>query len=289
MGKQFSFKSSQSFTIRNGWIPKAIFEMQRNPNVNIFSKTTGVISLGIGSNMVSSLKYWLDAAGITETNKKKRTVLSDFGQLLQKHDPYLEKDFSWELIHAELASNAELTPLFWVLWNRLPINVVFSKESFVDDAQKFFYEQKVDYAKVDYINDDFGVLVRSYLRGRKEDPEDNAECPLSRLSLIKETEKSEYRKQTISLKALSPFVVFYTLRSAVGKLDSIAFEDTIDLENGPCRIFNLDRNSFMAVLMKLASLKLITLVKTAGLNTIYFCRDKYSLEDAFLDNEETRL
>jgi hypothetical protein len=288
MENKFNFKSSQTFTIRNGWIPKAIVELEKTPDSNVFSKTTGVIALGVGSNMVPSLKYWLDATGITETNNRKHTVLTAFGELIQKFDPFLENDFSWELIHAELVSNQEYAPLFWILFNRLGPSAVFSKESFVEDAQKFFYEQKADGIKTDYIEDDFSVLVRSYLRGKKEDPEDNAECPLSRLALLKAEGKSEYSKRSISLKILSPFVVFYTFRKAAGKRDSIAFEDSLDLTNGPCHLFNLDRNSFMTILMKLANSGYLSVVKTAGLNTIYFNRKTYSLKDAFEDYAEAK-
>jgi hypothetical protein len=288
MGNQFNFKSSQTFTIRNGWIPKAIVELEKNPKENVFSKTAGVVNLGIGANMVPSLKYWLDAAGITESNKKKHTALSDFGNQIQKYDPFLEKDLSWELIHANLVANMEYAPLFWILFNRLPTNAYFSKDSFVDDAQKFFYEHKADDVKVDYIADDFSVLTRSYLRGKKEDPEDNAECPLSRLGLIKEEEKSAFSKKGISLRILSPFVVYFTFHKAVGKKDSIAFEDAVELIDGPCRLFNLDRSSFMAVLMKLANKNYLSVIKTAGLNTIYFNKKEYSLEDVFKDDLEVK-
>jgi hypothetical protein len=238
--------------------------------------------------MVPSLKYWLDAAGITETGKKKRTELSDFGTLIEQYDPFLEKDFSWELIHTQLVSNDEHTPLFWILFNRLPSCAIFSKESFIEDAQKFFYERKADDVKVDYIEDDFGVLVRSYVRSRKEDPEDNVECPLSRLGLVKQEGRDEYCKQSISLKIISPFAVFYSFRKAVGNVDSVAFEDSLDLTNGPCHIFDLDRNLFMAILMKLANMGYINVVKTAGLNTIYFNRKSYSLKDAFQDDAEAK-
>ena len=53
-------KRSESFYIREGWIEKAINTIKEADH-NIFTKNEGVRYLGIGSNMVKGLKYWLKA------------------------------------------------------------------------------------------------------------------------------------------------------------------------------------------------------------------------------------
>ena len=59
------FKRNESFYIRDGWFQKAIHSIH-NSQENVFSGTRGVDELGIGSNMVKGLKYWLTASGILQ-------------------------------------------------------------------------------------------------------------------------------------------------------------------------------------------------------------------------------
>ena len=51
------FKRNESFYIRDGWFQKALHVLATN-NENIFSGIKGVDLLGIGANMVKSLRYW---------------------------------------------------------------------------------------------------------------------------------------------------------------------------------------------------------------------------------------
>ena len=91
------FKRNESFYIRDGWFQKAIHSIHDSQE-NVFSGTKGVDELGIGSNMVKGLKYWLIASEVLKASSTK-SELTPFGELLFKYDPYLETSFSWFLIH----------------------------------------------------------------------------------------------------------------------------------------------------------------------------------------------
>ena len=45
-------------------VDKAIFALEKD--TSIFSKKDAAIELGIGKNMVSSLRFWVRAAGLVE-------------------------------------------------------------------------------------------------------------------------------------------------------------------------------------------------------------------------------
>lgn len=279
---EFSFKASQSFVLREGWVQKAIIELSERPNVNVFSKRDGVIYLGIGSNMVTALKYWLDAAGIITSNAKKIPVLTPFGKMVKEYDPYLESSFVWQLIHLRLIENKKAAPLFWVLFNVLRPEESFSKESFCEEASMFIAKNNAK-PNPQYIDDDFSVLMRSYISTSKSDPEDNMDCPLSSLGLIKQLSRDQYRKQSVSLEILDPRIVLLGIcESAAGK-DTIAFDDVVATQGGPCSAFNLDRNSLMTVVLRLSNMGYLSLAKTAGLNTIYLKNKSFSLKEAFED------
>ena len=277
-----SFKASQSFVLRDGWVQKSFIEMREHPGINVFSKKDGVIYLGVGSNMVTSIKYWLDSAEIIQPGAKKIPELSELGALIERYDPFLESTLSWNLIHMKLARNYESTPLFWILFNYLDAAESFTKESFVEDAIKYL-ESKGESPNQQYIEDDFGVLVRSYISTGKSDPEDNMDCPLSSLGLLKQTGRGQYRKTQISLENLDIRVVYYLVKSLIGKKDSATFDDIVSMPEGPCKIFNLDRTTLMSVFMLLDNAGLVKVTRTAGLNTVYFNKKTYKLKDLFED------
>lgn len=282
MEEKYSFKASQTFVLRDGWTQKAIIEMHNHPNVNVFSKKDGVIYLGVGTNMVASIKYWLEAAHIISNNSNRVPELTDLGKWIQRKDPYLESPLSWSLIHINLAKNRFSAPLFWVLFHRLGPSESFTKESFCDDVAKYFESKGVPY-NPQYIEDDFSVLVRSYLPSGKSDPEDNMDCPLSSLGLLKQIDRGQYRKTPVSIENIDIRVIYYLTKEILKDKDSIPFEDIVSQPDGPCFIFNLDRNTLMSIFMSLDNSGFVKVVRSAGLNTVYFLRKKYKLKDLFTD------
>lgn len=279
---EISFKASQSFCLREGWLQKALIEIKHRPNTNVFSKKDGVVYLGIGSNMVTSLKYWLEAANILNPGVRNVSELTDFGKLISKYDPFLENTICWQMIHVNLVSNFSSAPLYWCLFNLFGGEESFSKESFVEDVSNYLLKKGYNISRK-YIEDDFSVLVRSYIASGKSDPEDNMDCPLSYLGLLHSLSRDQFRKSPISLELLSPFVVLWQIYKIAKKKKSVDFETLANYENGPCSMFNIDRNSLMAVISRLSNLNKLSIVKTAGLNTIYLNSDEYSLKDMFSD------
>ena len=71
------FRAHETFFIRKGWLSKGMkYVRQTNGEVFIDKKNNPMDVLGIGSNMVKSLRYWLLATGLTEEpNTGKRTVI----------------------------------------------------------------------------------------------------------------------------------------------------------------------------------------------------------------------
>ena len=53
------------------------------------------------------------------------------------------------------------------------------------------------------------------------------------------------------------------------KKDSFTIEDCVEEFNSPISLFNLDKNTFLQYLEEIKRHNLITVNKTAGLNTIY--------------------
>lgn len=265
-------KKSESFYIREGWFEKAINTIN-DEKKNIFFKNDGVMYLGIGANMVKGLKYWLGASGIISG---KENELTDFGKDLLNNDPYLDSKFSWFLIHYALVVNKEECPIF---------NLVFNAE-----ASSFRKQEMTDYVFQQLLNEDpkvnhkiveadMNVFLKSYVNeGPIFNPEDNYVCPLSSLKLLK-SDSSGYRRCAPAYNSLSYLVIYHAL-TEMNANDSFNIEDSIEAYNSPMRIFNLDKYMYLQYLDEMRKNSLITINKTAGLNTVYF-EKRLSLNELF--------
>lgn len=278
--KKPQFKLSQSFYLRDGWLDKAFREIETSSESgSIFSKSDGPVRLGLGTNMVIALRYWMDAANLLSFEKKLHPTLSPLGELLSETDPYLESKGSWEIIHANLVGNICKAPLFYFCFNVLPAHSSFSKNSFATDFMTWYKKAFKEEVAENLVKDDFSVLTRSYCLVQNDDPEDNLLCPLSSIGLLREEKGEFFVKTAPSLDDLDPWIFYYLLlTTAKSKEDSFDYFWSLDL--GPAKLFNLDRDEFMEMLGRLKTLGLISIVRTAGLNVVKLEASDFSIDKA---------
>ena len=268
-------KKHETFYIRDGWFEKALNTIKENEQRNIFFKNDGVKYLGIGANMVKGLKYWLKAAGMIN---EKDNSLTEEAEIVLDKDKYLGEDFTWFFIHYKLVSNKEECPVFNAVFNSGI--TAFGKADMLEYLTD--YLKQID-AKVNpkSIDADLGVLISSYVHeGINENPEDNYRCPLSVLKLIKK-DKNNYRMEKPKYTALSYLIVYYALSQLFGDADSFVIEESMDLEDSPVKIFNLDKYTYLQYLDDMRKAGLVRINKTAGLNTVYFEEPRLTVKDIF--------
>lgn len=271
------FKRSESFYIRDGWFEKAIHAIAENKPNNIFSKNKGVELLGIGSNMVKGLKYWLQASKIVHATQNK-TELIELGELILKYDPYLADTFTWFLIHYNLCINYEDCFVFYKIFNT---NFkCFKKDELVSFLTDEYLSDGYENPKKEYIDDDVSIFLKSYVaEGKIDNPENNYMCPLSSLKLIFKG-REKYEKNKPSYSSLSYLLVYYALTKRYEKDDSFKIEDSFEDERSPFLIFNLDKNMYLQYIEEMKRNNLVTVNKTAGLNSVYF-EKRLTLEGIF--------
>ena len=112
------FRGHETFTIRKGWLNKGIKNVIAEPGVFVSKENNPMDILGIGANMVKSLRYWLQATNLTtEPNSGKRyQTLTEIGELIYENDPYFEEIGSLWLVHYSLATNLELATSWYVFF-----------------------------------------------------------------------------------------------------------------------------------------------------------------------------
>lgn len=259
------FKKNESFYIRDGWFEKAINTIQEHLDDNIFSKNKGISYLGIGSNMVKGLRYWLQASRLINSNVKG-TTLGMLGENVFNYDRYFEDNFTWFMIHYYLCINYEDCPIFYGVFNSDLKS--FKKTDIVEYLMNKFRSDGFE-TKQDYIDSDTSIFLKSYIyEGEINNPEDNYVCPLSRLKLLRKDKDKIERCRPIYNK-LSYLIIYHALANLYD-FKPFKIEDSFYEEKSPYLIFNLDKNMYLQYLEEMRKNELITINKTAGLNTVYF-------------------
>jgi hypothetical protein len=147
-----------------------------------------MVRLGVGKNMVRAIRFWTDAASVSETLPDGTTVVSSFGtDLLGENgfDPFLEDVTSLWLLHWNISTNRE--PLFaWDFlinsWHRPDFTRTETIQSLQEEASRL--GKKLSRTTLD---NHFTTFLHTYVptRSKKgEVLEDNLDCPLVELDFI---------------------------------------------------------------------------------------------------------
>lgn len=114
-GAAYRYSGHESFALRYAWLPKAYRAIGEDPAI-FGDEERAMVVLGLGKNMVRSLRFWVEIAGIAEPDPDnprsfRTTAFADaiFGG--GGFDPFLEDRSTLWLLHWRLASRNE-GPLF---------------------------------------------------------------------------------------------------------------------------------------------------------------------------------
>ncbi|MCI8487017.1 MAG: DUF4007 family protein [Clostridia bacterium] len=274
MDIKLKLKRHESFSIREGWLAKGIKNVKDNSKT--FSSAEATDILGIGTNMVKSLKYWMSATCLIE-EENREIILSEFGSLLDKYDPYLEDIFSWWLIHIKMMLNMEDAYIYNLFFNKCG-KKSFSKRDLYEQLASNLKNEKLEYNE-NILQDEVNMIIKTYAIDEKIDnPENNFISPLSELNLIKKIDRDTYERNKPDYRNLNYLIVFYLIEQLLSDKDYISIDELLKVDNSPAKLLNLDKNLINEYLDEMKRNDLIIINRTAGLNMVYF-QKKLSLED----------
>lgn len=257
-------KGHEKFHLREGWIAKGLYGVSANPRV--FSGSDGTDQLGVGTNMVKSIKYWMLAMGLIKEGQKNGAELTDLGKMILKYDPFLEDDLSLWLLHSYIAKNNFRSTVWYLFFNKCQAEE-FTKEELYTVLRK----ELISYAETDSfpessLKDDIDVLLNMYSKDTKNDnPEDKNKCPLASLKLIKKEGDVYYRQQP-DMRHFRDEIILYELGNIFEEESSIGIDYVAELA---ANIYHLSRVAINTILDRLDNAGYITVNRTAGLDEIY--------------------
>ncbi len=291
------YRGHETFSIRKNWLAKGILAVKENKIIFTDKSQNPMDTLGIGRNMVLSLRYWLKTVGLTEEKrnlqtKKTETFFTDFGKLVFENDKLCEETGTLWLLHYFLATNFENATSWYFFFNEFNLSE-FSKDDFVLALQNF---DRINGGQTALrsLEDDFECILNTYISRFKTteeiEPEDNIECPFAELGLLDfECGTKKLYKKIIPPKQNIPPLIFLAVlykkfeknhlektHNETKKITS--FEIPLsDIQNEKCfpgKIFNLDTITLMDILSELENKNLIKVVRTAGLDVVQISEKK---------------
>lgn len=267
-------RAHETFNIRKGWLHKGIKNILSHPRLFTSKEENPCDYLGIGTNMVKSLRYWMAAVGIMEEvndGNQKIQQPTALGLLIDKYDRYYEEEGTNWILHYKLAKNEELATSWYWFFNVFKINS-FDKELFVKELAEFLKTEHDYYPSEKMLADDFDCLIKTYFTKEKEvSPEDINDCPLADLHLIEATDNKTYKKCTPDKSAIHPLIILSVIEDQANS-DEILISDLLNQKCNIGKIFNLDRATCFYYLEQLQKLNYLTVVRTAGLDVIHLNR-----------------
>jgi len=221
------FRAHDTFFIRKGWLSKGMERIVEKPDLFVDKEENPMDALGIGSNMVKALRYWLQTVGLCqEPNKGKRVqTLTNLGQLVYNNDRYIEELGTLYLLQYKLASQMEDATAWYFFFNEFAMSE-FTREEFVQALQNYILmKEDNNSVAIRSLNDDFACIINTYLPRYKSNPgkvsaENNIDCPFGELGLVDIANKKQktYKKTIPAAKSLNPWVVLAVMvEEAKGK------------------------------------------------------------------------
>lgn len=267
---KFRIKGHASFILREGWINKGISAVYQDNN--LFREKKSVDLLGVGSNMVQSIRYWMKASNLITESRGRGAELTNLGEMVRQYDPCLEELFTVWILHCNLVCNKDLATVWYLFYNFCEAEDFTREEIFIqvqNEMQK--YTNKATYSESS-LRDDVTVLTNMYSRNRKKvyEPEDNNISPFIALELMSEN-RDKYSKNQPNLSKLDKMVVLYQLLIQLEEKqdESISIDSILENENSVGKILNLSRVVVNKYLDMLTTDGYITVNRTAGIDMVY--------------------
>lgn len=278
-----SFGGHEKFVFRDGWLKKGVDAVSIIPH--IFSDDQALVTLGVGKNMVRSIRHWCLATGVLDEvpdgGRVRPLAVSELGGRLflpPGWDPYLEDSGTIWLLHWLLATNRYRSLIWNLVFSRF-YEAEFTKRQLGAFVAKQLenmgvtttpgtIEREIDCCLLTY--------VPSSQRRSSAVTEESLDCPLVDLDLIRYNPEDNMYSFNTGPKPSLPSEVFgygllHFLETTAQSRRTVHVDECVYHEGSPGQIFRLDENSVVEHLERMETLTggAIRIQESAGLPQVY--------------------
>ena len=277
---KYTFSGHESFQCRHLWLKKGYDYITAGKS---FNSEDAVVDLGVGKNMVSSIRFWMKAFDIIDQNDQP-TLFAD--KLLSDNgwDPYLEDEATLWLLHYHLIKKGNAS-IYNLIFNELrKEKIEFTRDNFTAFVIRKTESLGSTQVNTNTLASDFDVLTKMYIRSdsQSKDKEDTFSGLLTELDLIKSYGKggNEYFViENTEKPELPDEVILYTILDQGGFQTSISLYTLEQEPNSPGMVFALNRSGLVSKIESIVSNnKNIYFTDHAGIKELQFKKEFDSLK-----------
>ena len=282
----FSFSGHETFPFRYPWMKKGYDAVVDDGGV--FQKDDAITTLGVGKNMVRSIRHWCLAAGVIEEDKEDgaryspRLRPSELGHLLfgpDGFDAFLEDPATLWVLHWHITTNVSRASTWWWTFSHFH-EPEFTRDSLSTAVYK--WSQTLPGKKVAEVSvkRDVETFLRTYVPPRTtkgESSEDSLDCPLVELGLIYPVAESGqvYSFSRGSQENLPEGVLLYGMlkfwEQFSPQTETLAIPDIARQPASPGQVFKIDEASLVSRVEQIETWSdgRISYRETAGIRQLY--------------------
>ena len=261
------FSGHESFACKPHWLKRGYDFVIAGRN---FNDDDAVVHLGVGKNMVASIRFWLKAMGLLKENQ-----LDDIAVYLfmneNGRDPYLEDIGTLWLLHFMLV-NTEYATVY-----RTTFVNYHRQRNMIERSKLQNYIKHICFDDVGYKNlyndntvkRDVSVMLHNYYtKSNNTTNVEDSNTLFAPLNLLSETDKDTYKFNYDTRCNVPSLIFLYAILVKFEGQNSISFEDLTELS----LIFCLTNNDLLTIINNLCNLypKEIVFSDVAGIKELQF-------------------
>ncbi len=266
---KYTFSGHESFPCKTLWLKKGYDFVKEHGNWN---DADSVVKLGVGKNMVASIRYWMRAFGLTQND-----VLADIANYIfdsdNGKDPFIEDLGTLWLLHYLLVSTGEAT-LYKLIFTRFQRErLTFEREHLVSFVKRTMTEDgRLKTYNENTVKKDVGVLLQNYVQPQKPQSMEDYSSLLIDLDLIRQSQDGKQYTFNVEGKRQLPLVILlFAIVNEKGDDNSVDYDTLQTIGNMLCLNDMELINMLMALQVKFPDL--LRYSDTAGLRQVQFLKN----------------
>lgn len=268
-----AYGQHQSFYLRDRWLNKAIKHIEHDPR--FFYDKEAFEKIGLGKNMVNSLRFWVVATGVVSEEfneeRKKEYRLTELGKIIYHYDKFIQFQDTASILHYHLCRDREPSTVWYWFFNLLSENAI-SKEELLQLFVSWVAQNETKSVSDKSLKRDIECLVKLYTAGQSAtDPEEVIQSPIHKINILEEHNGHIYKK-SCQPEQIGYTALLYTLLDykELNEVETITV-DEITKEVGLWgKVFNMNRASIVNALEYLSnhSLYKLSFIRTNNLDNV---------------------
>ena len=222
-----TFSGHETFACKSLWLKKGYDFVKGGHS---FNDEDAVVALGVGKNMVSSIRYWLRAFGLINQDNEISPLADFIFDTETGCDPFVEDTQTLWLLHWNLIYTNYATIYRQIFLNFHKERKEFSKANIF----AFLKRKNLDKAfsgivwNDNTINKDIAMLLRMYVSPNTNIYEDYSAILLD-LNFIKRVEKDLFEFNYATKTKVNPLIFFYAIHKISDGSQVVEFDKMLEL------------------------------------------------------------